>query len=126
MLVKEAIINKNSVVKILDGNIIYIKYADNVELSEEDIEDVNQAFKNLGCDENYKTLSEFHKYSTLSTEARHYAEKIKPKVKASAFILHSLSQRILLRFYHKFQRNKNVTRVFNNYEDALAWLRSLD
>ncbi|MCH2233792.1 MAG: hypothetical protein MK078_06020 [Crocinitomicaceae bacterium] len=121
----EEIINKNSIVRILDSKILHIKYGDNVELTAEDIEDVNKAFKKLGCNDTYKTLSEFHKYSTLSTEARHYAEKIKPQVKASAFVLHSLSQRILLRFYHKFQRNKNITRVFNSFEDALSWLNTI-
>lgn len=125
MPVKEVIVNKNSEVKMIEENIIYMKYADNVELTIKDIEAVYNAFNEFGGNEDFKTLSEFHKYSTLGTEARHYAEKIKPKVKASAFVLHNLSQRILLRFYLKFQTNKNPTRVFNSYEDALKWLRSI-
>ncbi len=44
--------------------------------------------------------------------------------KAEAFVVESLANRLIANFYIKFNRPKNPTKIFNNYDRALAWLRA--
>jgi len=43
---------------------------------------------------------------------------------AEAFLINSLANRLIVNFYIKFNRPPNPTKVFNNLESALEWLRS--
>lgn len=44
--------------------------------------------------------------------------------KAEAFVVESLANRLIANFYIKLNRPKNPTKIFNNYDRALAWLRA--
>lgn len=44
--------------------------------------------------------------------------------KAEAFVVESLANRLIAGFYIQFNRPKNPTRIFNNFENALNWLRT--
>jgi len=43
---------------------------------------------------------------------------------AEAFLINSLANLLIANFYIKFNRPPNPTKVFNNLESALEWLRS--
>ncbi len=46
-----------------------------------------------------------------------------PYSKADAFVIYSLSQKILGNFYLKINKPERPTQFFNSAEDALSWLK---
>lgn len=46
-----------------------------------------------------------------------------PYSKADAFVIKSMSQKILANFYIKINKPERPTKFFNNKEDAIIWLK---
>lgn len=77
----------------------------------------------LGVDENTKRIVYAGWHTTITPEAREYIQCNKPKVKAEAFILSGLAQKILFDFYHRIRKNDNPIKSFSNLEGALRWIK---
>jgi len=119
------IINKNSAVRIVEGNIFHIKWTQNVELEIPDVDEVNAAFLELTNGETVKVLSQFGNYVNITSEARDYAANKSPRCIALAYVVTGLAQRMVIRFYIRLRKRQNPTKVFNSYDDALAWLKTM-
>jgi hypothetical protein len=64
------------------------------------------------------------KNTTIETAAMEYISKegINPHSTAVAFLISSISQKLLGNFYLSFNRPKKPTRMFTSVDDAVAWL----
>ncbi len=63
--------------------------------------------------------------STTNVELMQTLSKNKnnPFSKADAFVIHSISQKILANFYLKIYRPERPTRFFTNEPEAMSWLK---
>jgi hypothetical protein len=120
---KNVILNKNSKMQILEGEILHITYNEDVIIEIPDIKELNDRY-NLLNPKPQKVIQDFSRFLTISTEARHYASEKSPDLKAIAFVITSLAQRILLRFYIKTWKRDKKTKIFESFNEALDWIKS--
>ena len=118
----QTIENENSRVTITDEPLFIAEYKDKVVLSKDDLAIVVKNYDDLSNGELWKVLHIFPKDTTVSSEGRDYAESREKPAKAEAFVIESLSQRILFKFYRKFRSVNYPMKEFSNREDALTWL----
>ena len=94
--------------------------------------DLNESKNNLNA---FDAISQGNSYSLMldartnwntSKEAREYTAKEESKrdIIGRAILVKSLSSRLFAHFYIKFNHLHSTTRIFNNEEKAIAWLRS--
>jgi hypothetical protein len=93
-----------------------------------EIEDIKknvafQAEQNVGADHNRIIHAE--KFASISKQGREFLQKTAPTVRREAYVMPSLSQKIIFNLYVKFRRNPNPIRAFDKLEDALTWLNNV-
>ncbi len=91
--------NTNSVMRILDNGVLHIKYPKGRVLEVEDIKEIQEGFENLPEPKPTKVLQELSPFGSMSAEARKYAADRSPKLDGIAYVIHSLAQRLIIRFY---------------------------
>ena len=123
-LVSEIYEKTNSTVSWITDEIVHIKWKEGVELEIEDIDDVDDSFQKITQGEKVKVLSEMGKFTNISPEARKYAAEQSPDLICLGYVIHSLAQRLILRFYIKIKRRQYPTKVFTSYKEALEWLEA--
>jgi hypothetical protein len=64
------------------------------------------------------------KHAIATMEAREFAQKNKLPALAEAYVLQSLSHRILVNFYAKFRKQMHPIDSFKDVDSALEWLKS--
>ncbi|MCH2233405.1 MAG: hypothetical protein MK078_04045 [Crocinitomicaceae bacterium] len=107
----------------LEPKLFYLKLLRDTRLEVEDVEQ-NIAFQRKhGVDTTCCRIVHAEKYATISKAAREYVENHAITVKAEAFIIPSIGQKILFNLYAKFRKNKNPLRAFDKLEDGIAWLK---
>lgn len=111
--------------ELLDGDIIHLKYEDNVILEVEDYKAGMEAYQEAGKGKKLKIMVEVGKYTSSSSEGRKYAQENNPKAIAEALVIHSLAQRMLARFYVLFHHGDHPIKVFVDPEKARRWLASV-
>lgn len=101
---------------------LFIK--DNVEIFIDDIHLIIDAQKQLNGSK-IPMLISGGQYSTTNTETLKYiaANENMPYSKCAAFIVSSISQKLLGNFYLKIYKPQRPTRFFNNKSDAISWLK---
>jgi hypothetical protein len=117
--------NANSTIGWVNDDVIHLKWRQDVELEIPDIDEVEAAFQELTKGKKVKVLSEFGNYVNISAEARDYAAARSPECIALAYVITSLAQRIVIRFYIRLRRRQNPTKVFTSREEALNWLKTM-
>lgn len=115
-----------SLITLIDGTIFFVLYDDDVLLELEDFQESRAAFDAWSEHEKLKILVEFPRHTAISAEARKSAENARLEAVAEAIVIHSLSLRMITRFYLLFQKNPHPVRVFTSFELALEWLKSVD
>lgn len=101
---------------------LFIK--DNVEIFIDDIHLIVNAQKQL-IGSKSPTLISGGQYSITNTETLKYVSinENMPYSKCAAFIVNSISQKLLGNFYLKIYKPQRPTRIFNNKTDAITWLK---
>ena len=128
MLVSEReyiIENTNSTFRLLEGNILHIYYKRDTELQVQDIIEVEKAYNALEEPKPMKIIQEMGPYAGMSAEARKYAAEHSPKLTAVAYVLGSLAQRLLIKFYVRMWKRDKPTKVFDTFDQALAWIKPM-
>ena len=121
--IEEKLVTKKFEAYFLEPKLFYLKLLRDTRQEIEDVEQ-NIAFqKKHGVDNTYCRVVHAEKYATISKAAREYVENHTMTVKAEAFIIPSIGQKILFNLYMKFRKNKNPLRAFDKLEDGLAWLK---
>jgi len=113
----------NALVTMLEGDIVHIHWNDNIDIARSDIEELEVAFQQLTDGRLVKAINHMGRYTNISSDARAYGAERSPELIALAYVIHGLAQRIAVRFYLKLRRRSNPTKVFENLDDALEWLR---
>ena len=72
-----------------------------------------------------KVITQYGKFVSISSEARIKAAERSPDLIAIAYVINSLSQRLLLKFYIKLVNRKKPTTVFQSIEEALEGLKPI-
>lgn len=101
---------------------LFIK--DNVEIFIDDVHIIVNTQKQLNGSK-LPTLISGGQYSTTNTETLKYisVNENMPYSKCAAFIVSSISQKLLGNFYLKIYKPQRPTRFFNHKEDAITWLK---
>jgi hypothetical protein len=97
---------------------------DNVEIFIDDIHLIVNAQKKLR-EIKSPTLISGGQYSTTNTETLKYisGNENMPYSKCAAFIVSSISQKLLANFYLKIYKPQRPTRFFNDKNEAITWLK---
>lgn len=97
---------------------------DNVEIFIDDIIKLLEAQKKVSGQKSPVLISG-GQYSTTNTETLKYisANQNMPYSKCAAFVVSSISQKLLGNFYLKIYKPQRPTKFFNNKEDAVTWLK---
>lgn len=76
----------------------------------------------------YKVLTVPEEHATIESDVRNYlvTPERKERVIADAIVITNLPHRLLADFYLKVQRPDIPTQFFKTYDEALAWLRSVE
>lgn len=120
----EIIKTQKSEMQILENSILHIKYTEGVALEVKDIKELQVQFELLNPKPR-KVLQELGSSLNMSSEARSYAAEHSPDLIAVAYVIKSLAQRLLIRFYVKMWKRKKPVKVFDSFDDAKAWLMSM-
>lgn len=101
---------------------LYIK--DNVEIFIDDIHLVVNAQKQLNGSK-LPILIFGEQYSTTNTDTLKYISinENMPYSKCAAFVVSSISQKLLGNFYLKIYKPQRPTRFFNQKNEAILWLK---
>lgn len=110
-----------------EDGILRIDIAEEEAFTLADAMEVVTAAGKLGNDKKMKNLIVVGNFTVPDNEAREYAaseEGSRYKI-ADAFVIHSLSQRIVGNFYLNFNKPVRPTKLFKSIEDAERWLESI-
>lgn len=118
---------KTLILEVIGDDILNIRLKDDAMVGRSDMQEYLEAIKTEFGGRSFKNLVEFGSYSNVTPEAREFAGSVESNAYtlADAFVLHSLSQRILGNFYMKFDKPAKPTQIFSDREEALVWLRGL-
>lgn len=104
--------------------IIVVTIKDDIELTLQDIKDHREICRRMVGEQPHCVLAIAGERTRATEEGRIYAASHIPAGRvAEAIIVHSLPVRILANFYLRFHKPGLPTRLFDNYEDAMSWLR---
>jgi hypothetical protein len=111
-------------VKVIDDSYYEIRIFENNDFTVDDLKKLVEAQKNNGglvlpiliiCEKN--AFADIILLSKLSQNVN------SPYSKADAFVLNTLAQKILAKFYVKINIPERPTNFFDNANDALIWLK---
>jgi hypothetical protein len=112
--------------RLLPDGIIHYTYLPNSEVDDLQHQINHEALLKLIDDgQKYPALLDGDDFANVTPEGRKMVRELEPHIPvyARAMVIKVLSQRILANFYIKFQKPIIPTKVFNNHDDALNWLR---
>jgi len=118
-----------ALLKLLDDNIIYLRYKTDSYFELEDAIEVNTHIFNLAKGKHYSVIVDGRGvFGNITNEARmHYVND--PKTKnirlAEAIILDNLPARIFARFYMKVNKPNNPVKIFSNEIEAEKWIYAI-
>lgn len=97
---------------------------DNVEIFVDDILLIVNAQRQLNGSKQ-PTLISGGQYSTTNTETLKYISinENMPYSKCAAFVVSSISQKLLGNFYLKIYKPQRPTRFFNHKDEAILWIK---
>ena len=121
----DSIVLASCTVKLREDGIIHLDIKDDIEVTEDDIREMNSAVGRIGAGKKYPNLITVGKYTSVSKEARDYAasEEANIYTLADAYVLHSFHQKILGNFFMKFNKPKAPVKFFNEEQEAITWLK---
>ena len=108
--------------------ILRVKAVKEGELGIEELKEAFSIYRTLGCHEKKAfQLLDFTVPVLITKEAREYVDKMAPEYfLASAVVTQSLPVRLIINFCMKFFNPVISLKMFNNEDEALKWLRSLN
>lgn len=109
----------------VDKNDIYVtEFKEDVEIETEDIKEILEQYDKVSEAKKMLVLSIAGSYTTVTFEARKYAEANGSLAIAEAFVVNSIAQRMLVTVYMNIRKNKHPTKVFSDIKSAQRWLIS--
>ncbi len=111
-------------IELIADKILHIKLDSDALVTLEDMHGYMECIREEFGGEAFANLVEFGSLTNVTKEAREYAAQPESNelTIADAFILKSLSQRILGNFYLKMDKPVKPTKLFGDIESAREWL----
>lgn len=110
-----------------EGGIMYLRLKEGAEFNLETTKEQHAAQDELTSNDNYVVLVDATHHVSMSKESREYmAAYENPRRKATALLTrYNLATLLLANFYMKFNQPKIPTKLFNQEEEAIDWLRQM-
>ena len=110
--------------ELLTPKIILVTTKNNVVLDVDDLRNIKSSNLKLSNGCKYGLISDSGNYSSVTPESRVYmaSKKMEKNRIATAFIISSLSQRLLVNFFMKLNKPSVPTKVFSNLSEARKWM----
>lgn len=118
----------HSKVWMREDGIVVIEFGDHVDLDVKEARELVQATKELAGGKKVLIVNIAGKQTTATSAARNFAaspEAIEYTL-AEAYVVNNLPQKIIANFYINFHKPLVPTKIFNNAEAAIVWLKSLE
>lgn len=112
-------------IRVLEPQIIENRIKEGVEISAEDVKSIKKENTRLAEGKNYGVLIKAQPFLSVSKEAMEVnaSKEYQNLTRANALLIDGLPQRILGSFYIKFKKPAIKTKLFNDREKAIEWLR---
>jgi hypothetical protein len=120
--------NEGYAIFLRNDTIIQLQFKDGFSGEIEDVINIVNKIKEFGNGIRLPVLSIFAEDNLFSKEAREYvsSNEVSSFVKADAFVIKSLALKIVGNFYLKFNKPTRPTRMFNDTETAVQWIKGLN
>jgi len=118
----------HSKVWMREDGIVVLEFGDHVELDVKEARELLHATKEISGGKKVLILNVAGKQTTATSAARDFAaspEAVEYTL-AEAYVVNNLPQKIIANFYINFHKPLVPTKIFNNTEAAILWLKSLD
>lgn len=118
----------HSKVWMREDGIVVLEFCDHIELDVKEAKELLQATKEISGGKKVLILNVAGKQTTATSAARDFAaspEAVEYTL-AEAYVVNNLPQKIIANFYINFHKPLVPTKIFNNTEAAILWLKSLD
>ncbi len=111
--------------KLIGGRIIENIIHEYAELDVKELEEIKQLNMKIVPEGPYTVLVDAAISATITSEGRKLSasKEYQRRTIAKALLIKSLSQRIVARFYLKFNKPVTPTEIFENRDKAIAWLQ---
>lgn len=112
-------------VSLRKDGIIHITVAGNHEIDVSDVKVIVDAIEKIGKGKKYPLLIVTGEYTLPTPEARAYiaTPESDPFASAEAYVVKSLSQKLVGNVFLSFNKPARPTKIFNSEEKALEWLK---
>lgn len=116
--------NCGSFVITIDNNhTITVAIAENHVVTLDDVKIIHEVVgKQTSTLDDCTLLTYGGKFTSIEPEAREYAQKRIFNVNAQAYIVHSLAQRIIMKFLVRLRASKMAIKIFESEDQAKVWL----
>ncbi|WP_027420054.1 DUF7793 family protein [Crocinitomix catalasitica] len=121
-MTKEIVKTNRYSVTIIETDIVHIRFAEAICIEIEDVKATFDIYQELSEAQDRKIMVEFPDHTTITSEAREHGQAAEINADAEAFVITTLAQRILARFFKTFHKKKHPFKIFMNKEEALTWL----
>jgi len=110
-----------------EDDVLYVRMKEGINLGQAEMEDLLKQAIELTTPNKYFAIIDTTAPYDSSLEARNfYAESEYSKYRfADAFIVNSLSMRLLVNFFITFNKPKIPSKMFNDKESAHQWINTL-
>jgi hypothetical protein len=113
---------KNFSLELIEPRIIKLVVVDGIELEQRDAQKMISEATSLAEGNEYVILFDANRSGNISFEAREEFARSK-KRKAVAIVTNSLANKLVGNFFINFHKPISSSRIFNDEETALEWLR---
>lgn len=117
----------HSKISMRDDGIVVIEFGDTVDLDVKEAKELLRATEEITGGAKALILNIAGKQTTATSAARDFAasaEAVEFTI-AEAYVVNTLPQKIIANFYINFHKPLVPTKIFNNTEAAIIWLKSL-
>lgn len=111
-------------VSLRKDGIIEIELKKGTEVSVQHVKEIVSAVEKAGKKKSYPILIKPNEFTFPNAEARKYmaCEECNPYSLAEAYLIKSISQKMIGNFYLRFNKPFRPTKLFTSEEDAVKWL----
>lgn len=116
----------HSLVRLRTDGIVQINFGDNVELDLKEAVEINEAISEITDGKKALILNIGGKNTSATSTAREFSASptgLKYTI-ADAFVVTNLAQKILANFYLSFNKPLVNTKIFDNIDKAIEWLKA--
>jgi len=116
----------NKFVALRSDGIVLVNINSTEDVEIKDVKEVVSALEKIGNGKKFPLLIVTQKYTLPSPDARAYIAKAEsdPYAIAEAYVIQSLSQKLVGNVYLKFNKPARPTYIFNSEEKAVEWLKT--